>query len=136
MYRITLMTLLLATVSILLGCGSSPAVPEIEGTVSTAGTVTFDGQPLVKGEITFNDPAAQRPMSFVGEIRNGQFELRAPSGVMRVEIRAYEQAGGDDDTPLSKQLIPARYNDRSELSVELTADGPNVLSFELESGSG
>ena len=131
-----LMIVVLATVPLLLGCDSSPAVQESEGTVPTAGTVTLDGQPLAKGEITFIDPEAQRPMSFVAEVRNGQFELRAPSGVMRVEIRAFELVGGDDDTPLSEELIPARYNDQSELSVELMADGPNMLSFELESARG
>lgn len=129
------MVLVLAAVPLLFGCDSSPAVQESEGTVPAGGTVTLDGQPLTQGEITFIDPEAQRPMSFVAEVRDGQFELRAPSGVVRVEIRAFEMVGGDDDTPLTRELIPARYNDESELSVELTAEGPNLLSFELESGS-
>jgi hypothetical protein len=99
----------------------------------------LDGQPLVNGRITFVQTDVQGAREYTAEIRAGRFETRPPPGLLRVEIRAYEPGvgmeGAEDETVGElRQLIPARYNHRSELSAELKAGEPNMLSFELQSG--
>ncbi len=44
------------------------------------------------------------------------------------------EAAEDETVGELRQLIPARYNDRSELAAELKPDGRNELAFELQSG--
>lgn len=120
----------LGVLLLLAGCGS-PEIESVPGTVPVSGTVTVDGEPLADGRILFIDAEHLPPRDYLAAIRNGKFELLAPPGLRRVEIRAYGES--DPVTMEAPQLLPAQYNDASELSAELESDAPNVLSFELES---
>jgi hypothetical protein len=106
------------------------------------GTVTVDGQPLEKGVITFypNGPGT----TVGGEINAGKFELAreqgATPGKYRVEISAYRATARTEfdvdlnaQVPVEVQILPAKYNVKSELEVEVTDGGSNEFEFQLNS---
>lgn len=116
-------------VCLTLGCKS-------DGLVIAAGRVTFDGQPLADGSISFC-PFDKTVAPQGGRIQGGRFQLRCHPGKHRVEILASRpKAGAVEITPgmtPQEQYIPARYNDASSLEAEVTPQGPNEFTFELES---
>jgi len=98
--------------------------------VVVSGKVTLDGQPLAHGQILLKDPEQKPPREYIGAIEQGAFRCDAPPGSLRVEIRCYEQASLEAE---ARQIIPAKYNDSSELTAELKLGEPPQLSFELNS---
>lgn len=130
----------------LVGCGSKGDQPEL-GTVN--GTVTLDGQPLAGVAVVFQ-PDNGRPSRGMTDAQ-GKYELiyirqtkGAKVGPHRVEIAPSEDGGveeteGDSEggstagsKPAAKSKIPARYNSKSELNVQVKS-GDNKLNFELKS---
>lgn len=119
------------------GCGESDVSRE-----AVSGTVTLDGKPLPQGSILFT-PLGEGP-SAGGEIVDGRYtlpqHLGAGPGKYRVELNSWrptgrithDEATGMDDEHLIS-IIPKRYNQRSELEVEIQSDGKNSFDFELES---
>jgi hypothetical protein len=114
------------------GCGGArPA--EVEG------TVTYDGQPIPAGAISFVAAAGQGP-SGGGTILDGKYQVQAKVGLMpgpyRVEIRWAKPTGrqyrGETGAMLSvtEEGLPAKYNDQSELKADLKP-GPNTVPFDL-----
>jgi hypothetical protein len=109
-----------------------------------SGTVTLDGKPLDHGDITLN-PIEAGP-SAGGTITDGVFTIArfaGPSaGKYRVMIMAIRPTGRrvrDADGPPGStvaelaNVIPARYNTRTELEVDVKREGPNQYTFELTS---
>tara|TARA_R110002111_G_scaffold2705_4_gene17950 strand:+ start:41405 stop:41833 length:429 start_codon:yes stop_codon:yes gene_type:complete len=126
---------LIFTMCVLVGCGSSA-----DGVVRypVTGTVTWNGQPLPEGDIIFiPTEKTARPEGAV--IKEGQFELTLAPGSMRVEIRASRETGKMIESAVDpgqkiavvENYIPAKYNDKSELKAEVSADGENQFQFEL-----
>jgi len=126
-------------VACLSGCESGDDIPRVEVT----GEVTLVEQPLDDAVILLSPIGAGQ--SAGGKVQAGTFRIerdRGPSpGRYRVEITAYQPTGKrvpvDPSTPnelvdVTKQIIPARYNEQSELEVELSADGENHFPFHLE----
>jgi len=116
------------------GCGP----PDDQGTVT--GTVTFDGAPLAEGAVRFVPVAADAPTSGA-TVAEGAFTAKVPFGQMRVEITAAKVVGtremyeGMPDSPvvnIVEELIPAKYNVRSKLTLDVK-QGSQEASFELES---
>jgi hypothetical protein len=115
------------------GCSSDSS----KGTVS--GTVTLDGQPLKSGLIRFI-PADGRTPTAEATITDGEYSAQVPLGEKRVSIsapkivgkrKAYETA----DSPsvdIVEELLPARYNVTSELTLDVTGGGQDA-EFKLES---
>lgn len=123
---------LLAALTIVLaaGCG--------DGTYPVRGTVTFDGQPVPEGTISFvpDDPALAPD---AGPIEDGRFNVFVKPGPKRVEIRAsrpvqFPDPNDPDAAALREDYIPARYNSSTELTAEVTAGGGNEFTFDLHSG--
>jgi hypothetical protein len=117
-------------VSMLSGCSQNG--PEL---ATVTGTVTLDGKPLEHAIVTFQ-PASGRP-SFGTTDEQGKYAMGYSldhSGVVagrnRVFIRT--QTENDEGRVVRKEVIPAKYNDKSELvaDVELKA---NVIDFALTS---
>jgi len=115
------------------GCGS----PEGQGMVT--GTVTLDEAPLAEGVVRFvavdgDSPTASAPVT------KGKFVARLPVGQMRVSFSAPKVVGTRQmyDTPDSpvvdvvEELLPGRYNVRSELTLDVE-QGSQEVSFPLES---
>jgi hypothetical protein len=112
------------------GCGAR------DGQIPVAGSVTFQGQPVVSGEIIFT-PATEVAASVATRIEGGKYEIRVPEGRKQVRITAYREVPGKFDTsnpgeqtPMVEMYIPPQYNDKTTL--EVTVDGStNTHDFTL-----
>lgn len=145
--------------AIAMGCGSG----DPQG-VGVYGTVTYKGQPIKEGLITFIPVDGSIGPRQGANIDDGKYAIPrrgalAP-GKYRVEIRAFEE--GDKETPKSqrqaqmfgrplekitsdpgaadqlqkirmqkKNVLPARYNDDTELTKELPNESQVQVDFEL-----
>lgn len=123
----------LGTLCLAAGCSTGPAV----GTVT--GDVTFDGQPLKDGRISFT-PIDGQASTGGAPIVDGKFKADVPVAKMKVAINANKVIGKRKfyDTPESPlmdevvELIPPRYNFNSELSLEVKR-GVQDVKYELTS---
>lgn len=118
------------------------------GTQAISGSVSLDGAPLATGEIEFV-PSAQTGGPVVGAaIEQGQYQVPAVAQGLRsegtyvVRITSLQGRGmmvPDPNEPSGKRealenVIPARYNETSELSLKLTPE-KNVHDFVLTTGA-
>ena len=117
------------------GCAKDPNRGEIQG------KVTLDSNPVDNGIIRLI-PSDTRLSPTAANIRQGKFELRLPVATYRVEISwpkfpPETSAAGKFTTDLKEdyiipELIPAKYNTKSELTFEVKP-GLNEPWFELTS---
>jgi hypothetical protein len=111
-----------------------------------SGTVSLDGEPLSGGSIQFTPAAdsAGAPITGGSPIENGRFSIARTDGLVpgkyRVSIskpdqKSVAQTKGPvaKGTQLAKELIPMKYNARTELSAEIPKGGTSSLNFELKS---
>ena len=128
--RVTLLVALLA-----IGCGPINKVPRYK----VSGKVTYQGQPVERGEITFEDPTAgQVNSSSLGS--GGSYALEVPAGDYRVSIAPplVETKGTADSPPdqvpdPSVKNIPKRYwtQEKSGLSAQVAKDKQS-FDFDLK----
>jgi hypothetical protein len=115
------------------GCSRGPGYPS----ATVSGTVTIDGQPVPKGQITFS-PAAHGQGPVIGsKIAQGKYRCeRVPLGQHRVTFAAQAEAmstiidvstGQKHEVP--KDILPPRY--LSGLDAEVKA-GKTLLDFPLQ----
>jgi hypothetical protein len=115
------------------GCGDAGNM----GVVS--GTVKLDGQPVPSGTITFV-PVDGMTTTAGGPIRDGHYSVKVPIAVMRVSISVPKVTGSkklydtpdSPEMPLTAEALPARYNEQTELKIEVKA-GSNPMDFDLTS---
>ena len=121
-----------------LGCGSGNA-----GRASIAGKVTFDGQPIEMGQIVF-EPVGSGRLG-IAQISKGAYSMPPEQGptpgkyTVRVTAErptgktaaALPSSGGQAQTEVYEQYIPVKFNERSELSVEIGAEPNAVHDFAL-----
>jgi hypothetical protein len=115
--------------------------------VAVSGTVTFDGKPLEKGTIRFL-PSAKGKQGVAleggGMIESGKFSIPRDQGLVPGTYQVAIFSGGsgkgrgangpETGGPApSKELIPAKYNAKSELPAEVKQEGSNDFNFELTS---
>jgi hypothetical protein len=122
--------LLVALSVLFLASGCKPPGPK---SYPVSGTVTLDGQPLAEGNVYFKTLAEGLidPLP----VKDGKFEGKAGEGQRRVEIVAYRMVPvpGEMGGEVPQSLIAPRFNSQSELTAEVTAAGPNVYDFKVES---
>jgi hypothetical protein len=104
-------------------------------TYPVSGSVTFDGQPVAAGEIIFR-AADGTQASYAAKIHDGRYELDSTAGAKRVEITAHRSvetppSPSGEGTINHQMYIPARYNEQSELTAEVSAQGANDFEFAL-----
>ena len=112
-------SLLLVT---LLAAGCAPAA------VTLNGTVTVNGQPVEKGLIDFA-PLDKAPLSPPVPIVNGQYRIKLAPGKKQVSIsapvvtdrRPEHNGPGALIVEITAESLPARYNSKTELTLEVTA---------------
>lgn len=130
----------------LAGCGSGDGLSRHP----ISGMVKFDGKPLASGMIQFFPTATAGPAIAAGAtIAGGQYAIPTSEGlvpgpykVMISSAGGKEKAVAGESTeegampglgPLhAPELIPAQYNAKSELTVNVTEEGPNEFDFDLE----
>jgi hypothetical protein len=135
--------LVAASALALAGCGASDSDRS-----RVQGAVSYNGEPVDDGGIAFI-PEGGAPMGgaaqirATGDIRDGRYDLdgaRGPSpGSYRVEIFWFKKTGRQVASPSgkafkdeTKQVIPAKYNEKTELKVDVQP-GRNTFDFDLKS---
>jgi hypothetical protein len=126
------------------GCSSQKFAP-------VSGKVTLNGKPLANATVAFNpippEGSIESGPTAVGTTdQNGEFKLRvslkqsgAQVGKHRVAISAMStQPGGESDAPVApgsapRNIVPARYNAKTELTCEVPAGGTDQANFDLKS---
>ncbi len=133
-YRLTLVVAAFAAV-LVAGCGSGTKLKPVSG------TVTYKGEPLDSGSITFLYTNPPGPAGGA-VITNGTFEIASPQGLepgtYQVRIsspkgigqRTPEQIAAGASVP-AKERIPPNYNTKSTQTIEVTESGPNVFSWSI-----
>jgi hypothetical protein len=115
------------------GCGGSPFS-------DVSGNVSFDGQPVNKGSISFL-PADGRGPTAAAVIEQGRFSVRVLPGEFKVQICSYRKIGerhaseGDPASPIidiDQQTLPDRFNTATTLTREIKA-GRQQVDFPLTS---
>jgi hypothetical protein len=110
-------------------------------TIGLEGEVTFDGQPVTTGTISF-EPQDTNTGTFVATtVQDGKYALLAEKGVKpgfyRIRIsapdlsRAPPQAAQAEGSVVIPELIPAAWNANSEVTIEVTADGEHRFDFRI-----
>ncbi|MFO0824872.1 MAG: hypothetical protein U0792_17430 [Gemmataceae bacterium] len=123
---------ILASLWCVAGCG---------GSVVVEGTVTFKGEPVTEGAISFEAPDGSSP-TFGGRIENGAYRIHdlpgEAAGQRVVRITASRKTGkkvpaGPPHPPsvLIDEIepVPARYNQKSTTIVELRKGVSNRFDF-------
>jgi hypothetical protein len=119
------------------GCGGRQAG------IALSGSVTLDGVPVETGQIVF-EPQGSGTMT-ITQISSGTYQLPAERpaqlGKYLIRITADRPTGRirpadprsqeDQATEELEQFIPAKYNSRSELFLELTDQSPDTHDFAL-----
>jgi hypothetical protein len=111
-----------------------------------SGTVTFKGEPLKSGTISFTPIGSQAGVSSGGMISDGTFQVKRADGpipgkytvmIFATGARGASKAPGEGSEPAAKVstavgLIPIKYNLKSELTAEVKSGGPNSYTFDLQ----
>jgi len=127
--------ILFGFVCAMLGCGGTRQV-------AVEGDVSFDGQPIEEGSISFIPEAGTASRKASAAIIKGNYRVLAENGPspgkFKVEISWMKKTGKKlpsadpgmtaDET---KEVIPAKYNTASTLVRDIGA-GDNRLDFKLE----
>jgi hypothetical protein len=139
--------LLGAALAALAGCGSGDELPR----QAVSGTVSLDGKPLEDGMIQFFPAAPSEHAVAAGTtIKGGRYAIaRAEgpvpgtykvmiSGAGGKEKAAPGESSGEGEMPglgplHPPDLVPERYNAKTELTANVTPEGPNEFKFDLKS---
>lgn len=152
LFRLIASSLLLGAV---VGCNTSPQMRyDSVQLVEASGTVTLDGKPLPNAVVTFESPETGQ-FAYGMTDSDGYYTLQFDSAVdgvtpgrkiVRISttrkilgLNSEEEAGegggegeGAAAAAPEKELVPAKYNKSSELTVEVTPD-QTEYDFELSS---
>lgn len=134
--RLLACSALFAVVLGVVGCG--PSEPQKN---PVSGSVTWKGHPIKYGTINFRSDGDGRYVA-TGEIHDGKYEIPEVSGLPAgkyVVSVSYPDPKvpapkGDEPPGVSlpvREMLPARYNEQSELTADIT-DESNDVSFELK----
>jgi hypothetical protein len=120
--------LLGALLGAIAGCGGSGPKK-----FDVSGTVTFDGVPVADGDLTFTPEDKSRGAEG-GKIKDGKYTMKAHEGKNKIQIIATrivpgkKGAMGED---FIEQYIPAKFNEKSDLSADVGA-GKTEHNFDLK----
>jgi hypothetical protein len=106
--------------------------------VAVEGFVTFAGDPLDRGLISFHEVSVagdDKPLAGA-TIVGGRYRIPAPPGVRpgRYVVRIRSPQAGESDgttTPPAEERIPAAWNDRSSVIIEVRRFGWNTFNFAI-----
>lgn len=117
------------------GCGSSGPVRN-----AVSGTVTYKSQPIKSGTISFRSDDDQHVGT--GTITDGKYAIPWVSGLPagkyivavsypdpRIPAPREDEPPGESVT--ERELLPARYNENTELKAEIK-NGTNDVSYDLK----
>lgn len=156
--RVTITRRLASSAMLTLALGALVSLPGCGGARSTvSGSVTYDGQPVEDGSIRLHPTGDTQGQGGSAPIVGGRYEMKSDAGLLAgnytVMISAFreasaaeiaarrdsEESGEEDDperaalvakTAARTQYLPPKYNQASEIKVEL-APGENTKDFDL-----
>jgi len=139
-------SLLGLTFLLILGCGTSTKLAPVSG------TVTMNSKPLAGASVNFEPQSGDKksleaPLNSTGKTNEkGEYSLEtikgqpgAVVGKHKVYISLYKVQPGDGDQRMprggwpQKDLVPLRYNEKSELTFEVPSGGTDKANFDLKS---
>ena len=112
-----------------------------DGKSTITGSVTFDGQPVTSGSITFIKQGGELTREGA-VIQGGSFRATLPPGTYKLEVNGQKVVGKrkqkafdgtDEEVEITEEAFPPRYNTKSEL-IEEIKPGANALKLDLKSG--
>jgi hypothetical protein len=118
------------------GCGGDKFV-------EVSGVVTYEGQPVPKGNIVFLPQDGKGPTA-AALIAEGKYSVKVPPGSKQVRIEGYKILGqqllhpNDPTSPKVDNLepiVPEEYNEKSTLKAEISG-GAQVLNYDLKKPAG
>jgi len=133
--------ILIGFMALWIGC-----TPGYGGRKEIKGTVKLKGQPVDDGIINFFPASGDQATKSGAQIIKGDYKIPAEFGLLpgkyRVSITAGDgrtKADASPDQPpgptganiVSKDRIPKEYNIESKVDVDVTANGPNVFSYDI-----
>jgi hypothetical protein len=102
MYHLARFTALAVAIGLVAGCGKSGA----PAYANVSGTVTYNGKPLEKGQITFQTDG--RPPT-VADVVDGKFSGQAMVGSNKVSVSAFRKAAKPRALPTTAKKQVAAY---------------------------
>lgn len=138
----SVMMALLGFLLLLTSVGCGPAANS-DGRKAVTGNISLNGAPIQSGSIRFEPESGQTASG--STIAEGKYEIPADKGLMPGKYRVFINATEPDSDqrsvedlmnnpgPPKKELIPAKYNKKSEVTIEVTKEGPNQFDFPIES---
>jgi len=118
----------------LTGCGSGSGVAPVSG------TVTLDGEPLSGALVSFYPQEEGKRFSTGTTDSSGHYELvytndekGAAIGKHTVKITTATVQGEGGPARPPKEKLPAKYNEESELTVEVSSGSNSDTNFDLQS---
>lgn len=129
---------LLMAVAALSGCGKSDPL----GRQAVSGVIKLDGELLEQGAVSFVPTVSEGQLSGA-TIMKGEYKVPKEKGLPpgEYEVRVFSSSGKYEAAPENpgesirepKDLIPPKYNIKSELKVTVEQGKPNVFDFDLAS---
>ncbi len=126
--------LVTAVMSLVAGCDSQQQLP-------VYGEVRFEGQPVEVGQIAFYPSSQLAGSPAASDISNGAFVFPGSEGLRpgkyRVHITAFRKPKSNESVfagiplELPEQYIPTKFNDATNLEVEVQLNGNNHFEFNL-----
>jgi hypothetical protein len=135
---------ILALTALAAGCSK----PQTGGRFAVSGTVKLNGQPIKDGAIVLFEPLDSQDTAGNATVYGGAFAISLQSGLKpgRYLIRVTAGDGQtavnpvDPNSPpgptasaniISKDLVPANWNENSKQEVTVTKEGPNKFDFDI-----
>jgi hypothetical protein len=108
---------------------------------AVAGRVTWQGQPLANGIISFR-PLDDQPFDSGAVVQQGSFKIPPDKGLtpgpylVRIHASIADPslpppAAGERDMRSGIEILPSKYNTDSELKAEIGRWGRTIVSFDL-----
>lgn len=122
--------------AVVVGCGNSEPKR-----YAVSGTVKYKDKLIGVGSVTFIPEGGDATMGGA-PIKDGKYELPSVAGLRAGKYKVAISYPDPKGTPAAgdapgasldaKNLMPAKYNDQTELRAEVSADKSNVFDFDLK----
>ena len=132
---------------LILGCGSGTTLAPVSG------RVTMNGKPQEGASVNFEPQSSgekkslEAPLNSVGKTdEKGEYSLETIKGhkgalvgkhKVYISLHKVQPGSGDERVPRGgwpkKDLVPIRYNEKSELTIDVPSGGTDKANFDLKS---
>lgn len=120
------------------------AAGRIDPTQSLSGTISIQGKPMNKGIVRFISLDPDKPTSYGSFVKNGRYQVPAEYGITPARYQVeFSSIGAEDVQHLLdtgnqeerievKEEVPARFNQNSEVQIDLSSGSVLQADFDLK----